>query len=601
MKDMKNFWKTALAAGVGVILVSIVLSLFSAFVFGGMIASLGAESGAAKKVVPNSVLDIDFSNMTIAEQTLEDNPFAGVSGQGFSQETIQTVGILDAVRALENAADDPNIKFAYIRPDMGNDIAHLEELRAALVKFRESGKPLVAYIQTPTNAGYYLASAADRIYISNYHGGMNMLVGISGNLIFIKDLLDKLGVNIQLIRHGKYKSAGEMYIRNSSSPENMEQNTVMIKSLWKELVTPMAERAEMSVEEFNAMIDNLELVDAEDFVEKHLADEAVSMDGMKAKLCTLLGKDENEFNYINSISLADYAKATVKKNYKAHDRIAIVYADGNIIDGRDKEDVAGKRFADIIDKVRGDNKVKAVVLRVNSPGGSVVASSQIKEAIDRLKEEKPVIASYGSYAASGGYWISACSDYIFSDATTLTGSIGVFGIIPDFSKTLKNIAHVNFTAVPSNKHADMYSFKRPLSGEETAYVQKDIENIYTMFTALVAEGRHMDVSRVDELGQGRVWTGRDALEIGLVDQIGGLTDALDYAALQAGCPEYQLVSYPTPLTAMEQFMEMFEPDTQEYLVKLSGIDKGMVKTVGEVVKMNEPKVYARLPYMMDIR
>ena len=428
---------------------------------------------------------------------------------------------------------------------------------------------------------------------------MNTLVGISGRLIFLKDLLDKLGVNVQLIRHGKYKSAGEMYIKNSASPENMEQNTVMVKGLWKELVTPMAERSGMSVEEFNSMIDKLELVEAEDFVERHLADEAVSMEGMKAKLCALTSVDD--FDRINSISLADYAKLTVRKNYKVHDRIAIIYADGGIVDGREKEEVAGKRFADIIDKVRKDDKVKAVVLRVNSPGGSVIASSQIKEAVDRLQEEKPVIASYGSYAASGGYWISAGCDYIFSDATTLTGSIGVFGMIPDFSKTAKDIAHINVTAVPSNAHSDMFSLMRPLSAKEIQYVQKDIETIYTSFTELVAAGRHMDVKRVDELGQGRVWTGRDALEIGLVDEIGGLQAALDYAALKAGCPEYQLISYPKPLTAMEQFMEMLEPDTEEYLVKFSGLDNATVKAMGDIVSAKEPKVYARIPYMMDIR
>lgn len=599
---MKNFWKTALAAGVGVILVSLILTLLSTFIFGGMVASLGANSQGVKTVEPNSVLDIDFSKVVIAEQTLEDNPFAGFSsGSGFSQEEISTVGILDAVKAFENAADDPNIKLAYIRPDMAIDVAHLEELRSALVKFRESGKPLVAYMEMPTNAGYYLASAADRIYISNYHGGMNMLVGISGRLVFLKDLLDKLGVNVQLIRHGKYKSAGEMYIKNSASPENMEQNTVMVKGLWKELVTPMAERAGMSVEEFNRMIDNLELVEAEDFVNRHLADEAVDMDGMKAKLCALVGEDENNFDCIKSISLSDYAKATIKKNYKAHDRIAIVYADGGIVDGREKEEVAGKRFADIIDKVRRDDKVKAVVLRVNSPGGSVIASSQIKDAVDRLKEEKPVIASYGSYAASGGYWISAGCDYIFSDATTLTGSIGVFGMFPDFSRTAKDIAHINVTAVPSNAHSDMFALMRPLDSKEYEFFQKDIETIYAQFTALVADGRHMDVARVDELGQGRVWTGRDALAIGLVDEIGGLEAALDYAALKAGCPEYQLVSYPKPLTAMEQFMEMFEPDTQEYLVKLSGLDKATIKAMGDLVSVKEPKVFARMPYMMDIR
>lgn len=599
---MKGFWKTALAAAVGVLLLSIVLSMLSAFIFGGLVAGMTVGATAKAVVEPGSVLDIDFSKMTVAEQTLEENPLGamsfGASG-AFAAEEIRTVGILDATKALEEAASDPAIKFAYIRPDMANDISHLEEFRSALVNFRSSGKPVIAYIQTPTNAGYYLASAADRIYISEYHGGMNMLVGLNGRMMFLKDLLDKLGINVQLIRHGKYKSAGEIYIKNSASPENLEQNTVMVKGLWDEMATPMAERAGMDKDSFNAMIDNLELVEASDFVARGLADEAVSMEEMKGKLCAQAGVEE--YDDISSIAFADYAALKARTDYKAHDKIAIIYVDGEIIDGREKEEVAGKRFADIIDKVRKDDAVKAAVLRVNSPGGSVIAASQIKDAVDRLKAEKPVVASYGSYAASGGYWISAGCDCIYSDATTLTGSIGVFGMIPDFSGTLKNIAHVNMTSVPSNRHSDMYSFIRPLRPEENEYIQKDIESIYTQFTSLVAEGRNMDVGKVDELGQGRVWTGRDALERGLVDRIGGLKEALDHASELAGSPSYRLVSYPKPLTVMEQLMEALEPVPDEELVEAGGMGRAAIKSLREIVSAEEPVIYARLPYNIEIK
>ena len=603
MSKTTDFWKTALAAGVGVVVVSAILSIISSIIFAGIIASVGTAASASKGIVePNSVLDIDFSTVTIAEQTLEENPLGAVSvsGTGFSTgEEVRVVGVLDAVRALEAAAEDPCIKFAYLRPDMANDISHLEEFRAALVKFRSSGKPVISYIQTPTNAGYYLASASDRIYISEYHGGMNMMIGLSGSMMFFKDLLDRLGVNVQLIRHGKYKSAGEMYIKNSASPENLEQNTVMVKGIWNEMVAAMTEKSGMSADEFNTLIDNLELVDAQDFVKKGLADEAVSMQGMKTRLCAQAGEDE--FDDIESISLADYAAIKNKENMKAHDKIAVIYVDGEIIDGREKEEVAGKRFADLIDEVADKESVKAVVLRVNSPGGSVIASSQIRDAVDRLQNSKPVVASYGSYAASGGYWISSGCDYIFSDATTLTGSIGVFGMIPEFSGTLKNIVHVNITSVPSNRHSDMYSFTRPLDDTETAFVQKDIEAIYTQFTSLVAEGRKMSVEKVDEIGQGRVWTGRDALEIGLVDKIGGLADALDYASEISGSTLYRVVSYPKPLTIMEQLMESFQPSDDDELVSIEGVGKGAVKALGELASMKTPAVYARLPYNIDIR
>lgn len=601
---MKSFWKTALAAGVGVILVSVIISILFSMLLGGIIASGSGENGKAV-VAPNSILDIDFNKIVIAEQTLESSAFGGAGikalQSGFKAGETSTIGILDATRALEAAASDPNVKFAYIRPDMATDVSHLEEFRTALVKFRQSGKPVIAYIETPTNAGYYLASAADRIYIADYHGGFNQLIGLSGRLVFLKELLDKLGVNMQLIRHGKYKSAGEMYIRSSASPENYEQTKVMVDGLWKAIAEPMAERAGRSLEEFNALIDNLELVDATDFVEKGLVDEAVSVDGMRKKLCAQAGEDEDNFNAINSIGLYDYAKIKVKNNYKVHDQIAVIYVDGEIVDGRGQEQVAGKRFADIIDDVCEDEDTKAVVLRVNSPGGSVVAASQIKEAVDRLCAAKPVIASYGAYAASGGYWISAGCKYIFSDATTLTGSIGVFGVIPDFSKTARNLLHVNVTTVPSNKHSDMLSAMRPLTAEELEYTQKDIEYIYGQFVGIVADGRNKTADEVDELGQGRVWTGNDALANGLVDRIGGLADALEYASLEAGCPEYRLVSYPTPLTQMEMFMASFKPANDDYLVGTGEFGKGLTSAIKEISSLKEAKVYARLPYAIEIR
>ncbi|MCQ2166816.1 MAG: signal peptide peptidase SppA [Bacteroidales bacterium] len=599
---MKSFWKTALAAGVGVILVSIILGILSSMLLGSIVAAAGSNENGKTTVEPNSVLDIDFERIAIAEQSVEASPFAnlGVSPQaGLSAQGITTIGILDAVRALEEAAIDPNVKFVYIRPDMAGNVSNLEEFRTALVKFRTSGKPIIAYIQTPTNAGYYLASAADRIYVSEYHGGFNQLVGLSGRLVFLKDLLDKLGVNIQLIRHGKYKSAGETFIRNSASKENYEQTKVMVDNLWKAMVEPMAGHAGMSVEEFNAMIDNLELVDASDFVAKGLADEAVTLDGMKSKLCAQAGEDD--YDNIKSIGLGDYARIKVKKNFKTRDKIAVVYVDGEIVDGRGSEEVAGKRFADIIDEVCDDEEIKAVVLRVNSPGGSVIAASQIKNAVDRLCASKPTIASYGGYAASGGYWISAGCKYIFSDATTLTGSIGVFGIVPDFGGTAKDILHINVTAVPSNKHSDMLTFMRPLTDEEVKYVQKDIEYIYNDFVGLVAEGRNMDVALVDELGQGRVWTGSDAVANGLVDRIGGLADALEYAATEAGCPEYRLVSYPKPLTQMEQLLASFKPANDDYLVGTGEFGKGLSAAIKEISSIKEAKVYARLPYSIEIR
>lgn len=607
---MKSFAKTVWASAIGFILGSVVLSIISTFfVMIIMAGAMAAVGGSTASLRPDSVLNIDMSKLVIGEQTLESDPFAGMqfSMGGASFDQISTVGILDAVKALESAAVDPNIKCVYIRPDAASDLAHLEEFRIALEKFRTSGKPVVAYVQTATNAGFYLASVADRVYMSDAHGGMNMLVGLNGRMLFVKDLLDILGVNMQLIRHGKYKSAGEMYIRNSASKENMEQNTVMINGMWKEMVAPIAARANMTEAEFNGLLDNLSLVDAGDFKKYGLVDELVTMDQMKEKLCSLTGA--SDYAKVNSISLADYVALQAKNTPFASDCIAVIYANGEIVDGTSADQVASKDFVKVIDEVRRNDKIKAVVLRVNSPGGSVVASTHIKNALDALKSEKPVVASYGSYAASGGYWISACSDYIFSDATTLTGSIGVFGLIPDFSKAIKKWAHVNVTSVPTNAHSDMYTGMRPLTEEEIAYTQKDIEAIYAQFTALVAQGRKMDVEKVDELGQGRVWTGRDALSHGLVDSIGTLNDAVEYAAALVGCPVYKVEGYPKPLSSFEQLMMQLQPageDLVHSLVESMGsvvcgkAAADAASALLDVARAGEPAVYARMPYVMSV-
>lgn len=594
---MKNFWKIVGATAIGATIASVAIAMLKFSVISGLMAGMASSATKATSIPDNAVLTIDLENINITEQTVLEKPLDfRAMGSGKMDETVD-LGILDATLALEAAASDPKIKALYLRPDFGKGIAHLEELRAAIVKFRESGKPVVTYIEAPTNAGFYLGSAADRIYMSKYHGGMNYLIGLNGQLIFLKDLLDMLGVNYQLIRHGKYKAAGEMYIRNSASPENIEQTSAYVNTTWNEMVAPMAERFNMTPAQFNAMIDNLELSEPEDFVTKGLVDELVSLDEMKAKLAAMGGVESYE--KVANINLADYAALAVKPNLSAKEKIAIIYTDGQIIDGRDPEEVAGKRFADIINKVRKDESIKAVVLRVNSPGGSVSAASQIKDALDELAKAKPIVASYGEYAASGGYWISANASHIFSDATTLTGSIGVFGMIPEFSKTAKNLLHVNITSVPSNKHSDMYGSMRPLNSEEVAYVQKDIEYIYKQFTGLVAEGRNMTVEAVDELGQGRVWVGRAALGNGLVDTIGGLKDALDYTAQTAGCIDYQIVSYPEPLTLREQLMSMMNPDTEDYLVEGFGFAAPAVRFLRSIDGMKEPAIYARMPFEIE--
>ena len=426
--------------------------------------------------------------------------------------------------------------------------------------------------------------------------------GLSSQLIFLKDILDKVGVNIQLIRHGKYKSAGEMFIRSSSSKENMEQNEAMINSMWNSWAEQIAESRNLSVSRLNAILDNLELILPSDWLNTGLVDALLTREQLQHQLCNLY--ISSNYGNVKSISLQDYAKlntpAVLPSSKK---KIAVIYADGNIVDGSDNTQLAGDRFARIISDVRKDTTVKAVVLRVNSPGGSVLAAEKIKAEVDLLQKRVPVIASYGNYAASGGYWISACCDKIYTDATTLTGSIGVFSIIPDFSGTVNKKLHVNVTPVNSNAHADMYNCLRPLTKAEIAYMQGTVESVYKRFTSIVAEGRDMTLEQVESLAQGRVWTGAEAVENGLADEIGNIEDALAYAALTingvSDINEVQVVEYPKPLTTLEMLLESLNGNTPSVL---AGTPFENIEAAFSSINATETgKTYARLPYEYVIR
>lgn len=588
---MKNFLKMTLATVAGLFIFGIV-SMFLMFAVFGSIAALGES----QPVMPDQgILSINMSSFVLAEQTKEADPIETLSAGG---ETLTPVGILSAINAINAAASDPAIKFIYLRADgLSGHYAQVEEFRKALAAFRTtSGKPIIAYTENPSNGSYYLASVADKIYMSPFDGGINSFNGVSTQLIFLKDILDKLGINMQLIRHGKYKSAGEMYIRNSASEANLEQNEAMVASLWKSLADDIAQSRGISTEDLNRMLDNLELNFPEDFLAKGLVDELLNRDQLQQKLADLYVTEKYED--VKSISLQDYAKLKNTVNYKAKKKVAIIYAEGNIIDGNEKKNIAGDRFAKIISDVRKDSTVKAVVLRVNSPGGSVFASEKIKAELDYLRETTPIIASYGGYAASGGYWISANTDYIFSNETTLTGSIGVFSLIPDLSKAYNDKLHIHTTSINSNKHSDMLNGMRPLDAAETAYMQASVEKIYSKFTELVANGRDMTVTDVDNIAQGRVWTGAEALEIGLVDQIGTIEDALRYAAMSiegvSGLEDVQVVEYPKPLTTLDILMEQLS-GSKEALFKGTALEN-VERAFRDCKETESGKAYARIPY-----
>ena len=591
---MKDFVKMTLATLLGLMIFGFV-SMFMSIVMIGAIAALGET----EPVMPREgILQINMSDMTLSEQGQDADPLASLTGGN----AITSVGIYSAIQAINAAATDPSVKFIYMKPDGASaGIAQLEEFRTALENFRNSGKAIVSYIESPSNAGYYLASVSDKIYMTSYEGGMSMFSGLSSKMIFLKDILDRIGVNVQLIRHGKYKSAGEMYIRNSASPENLDQNTEMIESTWRSWAEKIAASREISVECLNAMLNNLELNFPSDFLEKGLVDELFTRAELQQQLCDLYSAES--FEDIKAIQFPDYVKAKSTSTVKADKKVAVIYAEGNIVDGNEKQQVAGDRFAGIIEDVRKDSTVKAVVLRVNSPGGSVLASEKIKNEIELLqKRGVPVIASYGDYAASGGYWISAGCDKIYSNATTLTGSIGVFSMIPDISGVIEDKLHVNITPVNSNKHADMLSMMRPLDKAELDYMQASVEKIYDKFTALVAEGRDMTVEGVDNIAQGRVWTGAEALGIGLVDEIGTIEDAINYAALcidgVSSLDDVQVEAYPKPMTAIESLLETLMGEKSIFAdTPLESVEEAFRNWNAS----ESGKVYARIPYEISIR
>lgn len=542
---MKNFFKIVLGTFVG----SLIALTVGFFLMLGFIGSMASFS-ETKPVVPKSaILSIDFGTR-ISEQSIDDpfssiNPLQGTSGK--------TQGIYSLIRSIEKAATDPAIKFIYMNlSSLNAGITHTEELRSALERFRTSGKPVIAYADNFSQPAYYLSTVADKIYLSPT--GMLPLTGVSISTIFFKDLLDKLGVEVQLVRHGKFKAAAEQFISNKMSPENREQLQAYVNAVWSTWASQIASAREIPVEKINLLADNLSLSTAQDALEAGLVDELLYKDQLIEKLTTLFGvEDEKD---LKMITTTNYDKATHKVDFKEKNKVAIIYANGDIIMGKTENNIASDSFMEHISKVRKDSTIKAVVFRVNSPGGSAQSSDIIERELALLMENKPVVVSMGDYAASGGYWISAKANKIFTNNTTLTGSIGVFSMVPNFQKAMNKHLSVNAESVNSNKYSDLMSGYRPLESTESEFLRNAVEKIYTDFINLVAQGRNMTPEKVDEIAQGRVWAGKDALGIGLADQQGGLYDALLSAASMAGLEGYRVVEYPVQKSAIDRLVEM---------------------------------------------
>ena len=578
-----KFLKSLLAAILGSFIALGLLFLLAI----GMIGAL-MPTEETVSVAPSSVLKIDLGS-TIGEQTVSDPldlssivPYAG---------STSSIGILDAVRAIDYAATDPAIKFIYLTNcGYSSGLAYMEELRGALERFRTSGKPVIAYGENFSFGGYYLASAADKIYADEF--ASNNILGVATTIIFLKDILDRFGVEMQLIRHGKYKSAGEQFIASDISEANREQNQAMVDALWQAAAGSICESRGIALSDLDRMVNNLELNTAQDMIEAGLVDELRTVNGMEQELVTLSGAEK--LKDVKMITLDKYIKARIKTDYKAKEKIAIIYADGQINPDGSSEGITADKFQPIIRDIRADSSVKAVVLRVNSPGGSVQPAEIIRTELELLQQDKPLIVSYGTMAASGGYWISAGADKIYSNNTTLTGSIGVFSMLPSMEKTFKEIAHVNPVTIRSHRHADMGSMTRKLDRQEVAAFQDQVEMIYDHFINIVAEGRGLTPERVDEIAQGRVWCGNEALGIDLVNEIGGIKDALDYAAVAAGLDSYRIEAWPKAKNSLDKLMEGLN-STSTAMETFSDPEQ-LMESLFQSVKA-EKGIYARVPYI----
>jgi len=547
---MKQFFKFMFASFLGTLLTLFVIGL----IFMGMIAGIvSLAENKEVKVESNSVLYINWK--APIKDRGSDNPFEGFDFN--TMESKKPVGLNTILKNLEKAADDPNIDGIFLDMEtVPAGMATLEEIRNKLLEFKESGKFIISYANGYDQKAYYLASLADEIYLNPE--GMILFKGLHAQLMFFKGLLSKLEIDMQIIRgpDNKFKSAVEPLLLDKMSEANREQIEKLLNSAWGQMLIAFNESRDISIEELNNIADQLELTSADKALEYNFVDGLMYRDELIDLLKEKTGREEDE--KVRTVAFGKYTNTKCRKERKiTKDKIAIIYAEGSIVQGKGGQDEIGSAsLAKTIRKVRQNEDVKAIVFRVNSPGGDALASEVIRREVELAGADIPFVVSMGNLAASGGYWISTNADYIFAQPTTITGSIGVFGIIPNFKKLFNNKLGITFDEVMTNENADFIDVMKPMSDFQKEKLNGEIEEIYNDFTNLVATTRNLDVNYVNEIGRGRVWLGVDALDLGLVDQLGGLEDAVAYAAEQAGLgDEYRLSEYPKQKDFFEQLME----------------------------------------------
>ena len=549
-----KFYKVVLAAFIGTLIALLITFFVKVGVVSSMISNLSkTETESSASLKPNSVLYMKL-DYAIPDRTT-DNPFNGINFS--TMESQDMTGLNDILRNIEQAKTDANIKGIYLElSSIPTSTATLQELRDKLIEFKESGKFIVAYGENYSQSAYYMASVADKIFLNPE--GMLDLHGMASQVTFYKHLLDKLDIEMQIVRgpNNRFKSAVEPYFLDKMSEANREQMEKLLGTVWGQILTGISQSRNISVEQLNQIADNLETIfNADKALEYGLVDELYYKDQVLEELKGLTGSNKS----INAISNAKYAKSYKDKNASKNE-VAVIYATGQIFDGKgNEENIYSENLSKVIRKAREDDNVKVVVLRVNSPGGSAVASAIIGRELDLTKEVKPVIVSMGDYAASGGYWISANANYIFADPTTLTGSIGVFGTFPNMQGFLNDKIGLTFDVAKTNENADFGRITQPLTEFQYAKLQENVVQTYDQFTSRVAQGRGLRQTYVDSIGQGRVWAGTDAIGLGLVDQLGDMEDAIAYAAQTANLgSDYKVTEWPKQKDFFARLMESMD-------------------------------------------
>lgn len=584
----RKFWRVVFGSMLGFFFSMILVSILYMVMLISMIGTLASASKETTTIKNNSVLQLNL-NQSVAERVIE-TPF-----DKFNTYNAQ-IGLNDILACIKNAATDPKIKGIYLNSaTVGASPASVKEIHDALVEFKKYGKFIYAYSDVLAQNGYYLASVADKI-ILNPAGSLDFK-GYAFQVMFYKGLIDKLDVDVQVLRHGQFKSAVEPYMLDKMSEANREQLTVLSNSLWKVFVDDISAARKIPADSLNAIAENLLCATPEDALRLKMVDQLGYPGDMEKLLKSKLNVGEDDD--INFVSISKYKKSIIE-NSKAAAKIAVVYAVGEISDGKgdNSRGIYSESFIKEFKKASKDNDVKAIVLRINSPGGSALASENIWREIENAKKAgKIVVTSMGDYAASGGYYIACNSNYIIAQPNTLTGSIGVFGMIPSFQNLLKNKLGITVDVVKTNQHADYGTGLRPLDGTEMATIQNSIEQIYSTFTKRVADGRKMTVAQVDSIGQGRVWAGVDALNLGLVDKLGNIDDAIAKAAELAKISNYSIVYYPKQ---KDWFTLLFSNDDEIEAALKAKLGSLYFTYEGIDHMLNQKGIQARIPMEISI-